>query len=183
MVEVPELPFESHFSDQSIALMRAHGGPVLVGGGGRRTLDLGLGWMVIADRWDDAKVAVDGGPMQIREIDTRFLEAFIADPENSAHARHAATEPGMYRVRLAVWIASPVALYYVAPHLRSAERMEWARVSVRVIRTGRVSAELGLHPEWSDHEINARLSAAGSANLQAIASFYNAPPSGLSEGA
>ena len=80
MVEVPELPFPSHFNDQWIALMKAHGGPILKGGGyGQRALDLGLAWMVIYDRWDDAKVAVDGGVMQSMEIDKRFLAAVIAD--------------------------------------------------------------------------------------------------------
>jgi hypothetical protein len=182
MVELPELPFQSQFSDECIANMKAHGGPQLKGGYRQRALDLGLGWMVIYDAWDDAKVVpVDGGAMQITEFDRRFLDAFIAEYGSvpSAH-RAAAKHLGMdLRRRDAVWIASPVALYYVAPHLRSAERMEWARLSIREIKTGRVSSRVGLRPEQSDHEIEARLSADGSANLRAIASFYNPRPSEL----
>ncbi len=180
MVEVPELPFPSHFNDQWIALMKAHGGPILKGGGyGQRALDLGLAWMVIYDRWDDAKVAVDGGVMQSMEIDKRFLAAVIADYGSATNARLGAKHLGIDLDRRdAVWIASPVALYYVAPRLRSAERMEWARLSVREIKVGRLSARVGLHPEWSDHEIEVALSADGFANLRAIASFYNASPSG-----
>jgi hypothetical protein len=73
MTERPDLPFPSQFRDESIDLMLAHGGPVLKGGHGK-TLQLGLGWMAACGTANDAKLAIDGGAMQLIDVDRRMSE-------------------------------------------------------------------------------------------------------------
>src|SRR5690349_11944522 len=111
MVGVPELPFPSHFTNEAIADTKSFGGPTLMCGGGR-TLDVGLGWMVICAAWGEAEVPIDGGAMQVRELDMteRLLDAVMVGYQNARDPNGSVWDLALHLwARGGVWVASRTA--------------------------------------------------------------------------
>jgi hypothetical protein len=133
---------------------------------------LGFALTLIERTWADAKLPIDGDVVQIKEVDAALRKAFRAGGGNESDVLKTAKRLNISGGFAAVWIATPAALYYIIPAMGATQRWPWSDVRIRAIKIGRRFARVGLQPNESAHEYEARLAAWPAENLLAIADFY-----------
>ncbi len=144
---------------------------------------LGFALTLIERSWADAQLPIDGGVMEIKQVDAHLRATFRAGGGNESDVAKTAKALNMSGGFAAVWIATPVALYYVIPAMGATQRWPWSDIQVREIKKGKRFARLGLLPNESGHEFEARLAAWPAENLLSIADFYQDVERQMLEGA
>jgi len=131
----------------------------------RLASDLRAAWSLISD----AETPIGGGPMSIRSLDRKRKKDFVVQySRGSRIMMHLEQRPS----RLAVWIATPRALYYVAPQLQACTRWQWRDLTVRTVKNGRLFATVGLLPADTGQELEASVSAGVARQLLSLAATH-----------
>jgi hypothetical protein len=128
--QAPPLRFPRAFTEEFVASVRSQRG-ALHGVVMRNLRTLGFAAMLIERSWVDAQHPIDGGAMEIKEIDNMFRKTFMARGRDPSDLRRRYKAQDMNRGLAAVWIATPAALYYVTPAIEAIQRCAWNDLRVR----------------------------------------------------